>query len=256
MLCPGITEWVFMRKKVFFSPLVAIGLLVAAVFIVLQFLPIPWQKRDYSNELTDAVFTRLPPQEAGQLYWMLKTLDKGFEEHKITYWLDGVTLLGAVRHKGLIPWEKAGEIQVPQEDLEKVLSLKTELENAGLEMRQENGSLRVFSQHNPTVSIEISFASKDPVSGKLLHKKNGCASWDERDLFPLARSEFGPLELNIPKNPAHYLTELYGKDVMKKAWNPKDATSGQPFPKTQVEIVDFGSAPYEVPLELEESHLF
>ncbi|MCG8476504.1 MAG: LicD family protein, partial [Cytophagales bacterium] len=34
----------------------------------------------------------------------LKIFDDVCREHNLTYWLESGTLLGAVRHKGFIPW--------------------------------------------------------------------------------------------------------------------------------------------------------
>ncbi len=41
----------------------------------------------------------------------------------ITYWADGGTLIGALRHKGCIPWDRDCDICVNQQDLKKILAL-------------------------------------------------------------------------------------------------------------------------------------
>ena len=55
-----------------------------------------------------------------QLYLLgiLRKFDKACRENGWTYWLDGGTLLGAVRHKGFIPWDDDVDLVMPRKDFE------------------------------------------------------------------------------------------------------------------------------------------
>lgn len=54
---------------------------------------------------------------------MLRMLDDLCSRHDLKYWLDGGTLLGAVRHGGFIPWDDDIDLVMPREDYERFVQL-------------------------------------------------------------------------------------------------------------------------------------
>ena len=69
------------------------------------------------------------------LYQMMKDIHELFGLYKITYWVDGGTMLGAYRHKGIIPWDDDLDIAIFETDenkkIFKSVDFKKDLDKLG-----------------------------------------------------------------------------------------------------------------------------
>lgn len=62
---------------------------------------------------------------------VMKAFDAFCRENHLTYFLSGGTLLGAVRHKGFIPWDDDVDLMMPRADYQRMLTIPFPDENYG-----------------------------------------------------------------------------------------------------------------------------
>jgi len=74
------------------------------------------------EEIIRSSADRLTDEESKRLLCdMLFEFDRFCKENNLKYWLGGGTLLGAVRHRGFIPWDDDIDLFMPRDDFQKLL---------------------------------------------------------------------------------------------------------------------------------------
>jgi len=86
---------------------------------------------------------------------LLEIFDSICKENNLQYWIDFGTLLGAIRHKGFIPWDDDIDLGMARNDYEKLITLFS------------NG----FPQH-PDLNLEFENNGKNKCFVKISHKKS------------------------------------------------------------------------------------
>lgn len=74
----------------------------------------------YNFELSNGVTVRQLQMKLLEIFLYFKRI---CEENHLTYWCGGGTMLGAVRHKGFIPWDNDMDVFLPRSDYEKLYQI-------------------------------------------------------------------------------------------------------------------------------------
>jgi lipopolysaccharide cholinephosphotransferase len=165
----------------------------------------------------------LRPEYGVALYQLMKDIHDVLEVCHIPYWIEAGTLLGAVRHGGIIPWDDDIDTQIHEKDCSVFVKKAIPLFKAlgyGVSYFSKHGGVRVWMSPKKITLLQDEvlpgadiFYAKEKKPGELFIW--GCKkSLKLAALLPLKRYAFGALWVWGPANPIPYLEELYGKN-----WN-------------------------------------
>lgn len=182
-------------------------------------------------------------RESNSLYRTMKSIHDILTINNIPYWMVGGTLLGAIRHQGIIPWDDDGDIAIMKKDIPKFKRLGKIFEDNGLRLagseedvckRTRNDiesvccyknqctfviegsqlNCDVFimipdSEHKDRITFADPYWAKAPNGGKKCY-------FLTNHLFPLIPLKFGNFYMYAPNNSILHLNTCYGPD-----WNSK-----------------------------------
>ena len=193
-----------------------------------------------------------------KIYKMIYIVDRILNIYNIDYWMEGGTLLGALRHQGIIPWDEDADIQILDKDEYKLEELKPIFNKFGYSMDKTWWGYKIypsdgiiikdFNWKYPGLDIFVAEIFKDD-DIKLRYKYpqaqerfSKCFSY-YKDIYPLKRYKFGSFEINGPNNPYTYLNSCYGNDWYDIAYMEYNHEKEIPYEKNKIFLTDFDRIP-------------
>jgi len=112
------------------------------------------------------------------LLTLLKEFDAICKKHDITYYLEGGSLLGAVRHKGFLPWDDDIDLSITRDNFQKLLSVIDE-------ELPENRELYCYERFPNYLRDTVKYTNLDTTVLFRNHILDGNAAGQHIDLFIL-----------------------------------------------------------------------
>ncbi len=168
-----------------------------------------------------------------------------FEEHGIRYFILWGTHLGALRHRGIIPWDTDVDIGIFSEDHERVRALAPRFHERGYALRDGPGEDMLTLSYSATNDLHVDI--------EVWQRRGAAFAWQqytiaEEDLFPLREHPFYNRALIGPRA-TPYLLDYYGADCLevgKKQWIGMNTRFYKPSFTKRFEIQHVRAAPIDL----------
>jgi phosphorylcholine metabolism protein LicD len=175
-----------------------------------------------------------------ELYTLMNVAHSILLNNNILYYANGGTLLGAIRHKGIIPWDDDLDVEVGYRDFDKLLSAKVvkEFRDKGYTIKKHVEKLGKGEEYNWVKAVKgkagIDFFPveivKERTTGRWRTKFSSpyvAKLWKKYyfyldELLPLRVAKFGSGEILVPNDGKPYLTRGYGPDWSKVGYMTQD----------------------------------
>lgn len=221
-----------------------------------------------SMPLTDADLPRMDPLVVGLFYDLITKINQVFQKSDLRYWCTCGTLLGIVRHQGIIPWDDDIDLAIFEKDIPILLDLESALSEIGLKISYHPRFefYKIYFKDGEPIHYEdgtkcpwtFPFVDIFPLTeldGRLIYAgklwQEYYAKQDyylpEELQFPLETMPFGPVELPVPQCPVDYIQRVYGSDWNDVAYITFSHRCEKIMKKIKVDLTDRSPAKYELP---------
>lgn len=188
----------------------------------------PWRSSEiFDDPIPDQrLFPYKKTRKLASLQKTLKKLMAGLNKvcrrFGLTYSLDSGTLLGAVRHGDIIPWDDDIDVQMTKEDIDAMIENKEEVNAMGYRITFEDYIHR-FKEYHPGGKYDKDepyidvFQVKEDGNKVVYSRVQNRNRWPRyyflrKEKYPLKIYQFGRLKVLGPNNPYPYLKRSYGRN--------------------------------------------
>lgn len=139
---------------------------------------IGYDKAEFEENLSTALKEELENQENRNYVLrklqlteleILKELDRVCRKHNLRYYVVGGTLIGAVRHKGFIPWDDDIDVSMPRKDFDKLCKIAKEEFGTGYFLQSHKTDKNCYF-HYAKLRKEGTYFGEDKFEHTALHK--------------------------------------------------------------------------------------
>ena len=183
-----------------------------------------------------------------ELNKLAKKLVSIFHKNKFIYWTSGGTTLGAIRDKGIIPWDDDVDFCIMDTDINNLFNMEKELKNKELGIVEWFGGYKVYDLNGkdiPNKNFKYPFIDLfvyTTGSNDTLVLKGSFARdfWPneyyyKNEVYPLKLYDFEDYQLYGPNNANSYLDRNF-PDWKIKALKTYDHVKHEKFKKTEFPI--------------------
>ena len=153
----------------------------------------------------------LSQSEVNILYEMFEYLVSILNKYAIRYACSGGTLLGAIRHGGLISWDDDVDITIEKEDVPLLLHLKYIFTDGDKYQLVRVGKYMKLKKDNMFIDI---FIIENGIFPQQQYQKY---NFEEDEYYPLQESMFGDIQVKIPHKSIEYLNRTF-PNWCSEAW--------------------------------------
>lgn len=190
----------------------------------LELCVMSYMKKQNTLRLSNSHNGRLKAIQSVQLASLIE-IDRICRKHNIKYFLGGGTLLGAIRHKGFIPWDDDSDLMMLREDYDKFCKIApSELPN-GMSFQDSNTDKHCFYEFAKCRIDGTTFATGFAKTHTGMH--NGLAI----DVFCHDKTANSRLGQQL-----HIAMTLFTRALVFNKWNNRKAENGS---KLQSAVTDF-----------------
>lgn len=163
-----------------------------------------------------------------KLKYLFKQVLETFKENNLNYWLDGGSLLGYTRNRGIIPYDNDIDVCIKLSDSELLVNLTESFLNKGLRLKRNRTDcyyqvdylidgetnltndihIDIFTLDNDLITTDPRFQIRDP------NGHNCNIQYTHELLFPLKKGIFCDLQVNIPNFNGILLASALGKNCI------------------------------------------